>query len=254
MTARQAQFFIITAVLISGVIIAVSSVTPTYYISQQDQTLKIGLLTNSIDGVTESALGAVDIGNIKGKKYENKFRREISRTLSQLRYNDVSIQLNDIDLEGNTTGRINVRPMPGSPPTFTKMPASVDVLVNYTLSSPSFKLNYISKFQTRIQVAGTGASGGLFLIEDVVPDVNRLTVPIFFTVNGEPYDNAVFEIGKVNRRNAVVTITDIDAKGNGIYVLTIEYTKGPSGSENTRRFNLEIYTSKASRTDLRFRT
>ena len=254
MAARQAQFFIITAVLISGVIIAVSSVTPTYYISQQDQTLKIGLLTNSIDGVTESALGAVDIGNIKGKKYENKFRREISRTLSQLRYNDVSIVLNDIDLDGNTTGRINVRPMPGSPPTFVIMPASVNVLVNYTLSSPSFNINYVSSFKTNIRVAGTGASGGLVLVEDVIPDINRLTLPIFLTVNGEPYDNAAFEIGKKRPRDSNVTITDVQNLGNGIYILTIEYSTAGGTGGNTRRFNLEMYTAKAARTDLRILT
>lgn len=256
MAARQAQFFIITAVLISGVIIAVSTVTPTYYISQPDQTLKIGLLTDSIDGVTESALGAVDIGNLGKKKspakYWNKFQREVTRTISQLRYNDVTLELNDIVTDGNVTGRLDARSL-NSTLGQTLMPASIVVGVSYNVSSPSFRINYTSSFSTSIRVAGTGPAAGAILFTNVAPDTDRLILPIFYEVNGEPYDFATFEIGKIGRRNAVVTITDVTNNHNGIYLLTIEFSTGPSGGENTRNFHIEIYTAKGARTDLRIR-
>ncbi len=256
MAARQAQFFIITAVLISGIIIAVSSVTPTYYISQQDQTLKIGLLADSIDGVTESALGAVDIGNLGKKKgplkYWNKFQREITTTISQLRYNDITLELNDIVFGGHVTGRLDARTL-NSTLGQTLMPASIVVGVSYNVSSPSFRLNYTSSFTTSIRVAGTGPGDGAILFKDVAPDTDRLILPLYFEVNGDPYEFATFEIGKIGRRNAVVTITDVTNNQNGIYVLTIEFSTGPGGNDTTRNFHIETYTAKGARTDLRIR-
>lgn len=258
MVARPGQFFIITAVLISGVILAVSTITPTYYISQPDQTLRIGLITDSVDGVTEAGLATLEIGNkAKLGKYERRFAKNIFDSLSRLRYNDVTVKLNATpDLSGNVSGRVDIRPMlSSSPPIFTKIPATISAIVDYTLISPSFNIHYFSKFNTSATFAGTDpATRGIVLVVDPTPPlVHRLTLPIFYTVNGVPYENAAFEIGKVRGQSgAAVTIIDIEQIGNGIYILTIDYTDG--SGQNTRRFSLEIYTAVGARTDIVIRT
>lgn len=254
MAARPAQFFIITAILISGVIIAVSTITPTYYISQPDQTLRIGLLTDSIDGLTESALASIEIDD-KGQKAEKtreKFEDQITDTISRLRYNDVTLVLNGFSLVGNISGKIDVTQMPGSPPIFEDMPANVNVEVDFTISSPSFRLNYISFFNTSVSVAGTGASGGLLLIENIDGQqfINQLILPLFFTVNGEPYDNALFAIGKKKDSDTNVTIINVEGRGSGIYILKIEFSVDEDAGGETEQFNLEIYTARGARTDI----
>ena len=257
MATRPGQFFIITAVLISGVILAVSTITPTYYISQRDQTLQIGLITDFLDGVTESGLAVLDIGNkAKLNKMEKKLKREIFDTISRLRYNDVTVSLNAVpNLEGNVTGKVNLKNMPLNPPIFDKVPATLSAVVDYTLSSPSFSIHYFSTFDSSLDFSGSGASKGIFL-EVLNSTHTRLTLPLFYTVNGVPYDNAAFAIGdgKKKNRDAVITITDIEQKGNGLYDLTIEYTTGPTRNDETIKFILEIYTARGARTDLEFKT